>query len=320
MLSIQKQERAMIPLSTTFCGKSLLDLRGLGNLLSLFSVFIVISPLFWHTVSQAQGDYFAAPHVYEFAEYLYREGDYLRAAGEYQRYLLLAVNSIPNDSTLFKIGECYRLGKQPERAIAYFQRIIEKNPQGRHRDGAAYQIAYSYFEVGQYHSSIRYIEGYLSPSSRYLGKLHNLLGINYLYLKEWEKAHRIFASHLVHSSTSSDSLTVVLNRLAREGTQLPHKSEIVAALMSASVPGSGKMYAHRFHDGLYSLFTVGLTGWQANDGFNKDGARSVKGWVYGTLGTILYLGNIYGSMLAVKIHNEEIEESFLDKVALSIQR
>jgi len=284
----------------------------------LLTFLLLISQLLLCRINQAQVDYFAPSSVYEFAEYLYQEEDYLRAAGEFQRYLLLAGTSEGNDSTLFKIGMCYRLGKHPRKAINYFKRIVDKNPQSGFKDQASYQIAYSYFETGQYSQSTHYIDEHYAQSSEYRGKLRNLLVVNHLYLKEWRKAYNISSSFLNSKYDFSDSLIIVLNRLALGGTQLPYKSTIKAGVMSSLVPGTGKMYAHRFNDGLYSLLTIGLAGWQAYDGFSKDGTRSAKGWIYGTLGTVFYLGNIYGSVVAVRIHNQRIEDDFLNEINIKL--
>ncbi|MEJ2567876.1 MAG: hypothetical protein P8Z50_03225 [candidate division WOR-3 bacterium] len=56
--------------------------------------------------------------------------------------------------------------------------------------------------------------------------------------------------------------------------------------------------------------TVGITGWQAYEGFKADGVHSVKGWIFGVVGGIFYLGNIYGSVVAADIYNEEQEVFF----------
>ena len=283
------------------------------------ALLLIISQLFLCGINQAQVDYFAPENVYRFAEYLYQEGDYLRAAGEFQRYLLLAGTSADTDSTLFRIGTCYRLGRDPQRGLTYFQRIVNENPQSSFIDQASYHIAYSYFEMKQYDQSIRYIEKYCSQSPECQAQLTNLLVVNHLYLKKWEKAHTISLLSVDHNHDFLDSLTLSLNRLALEGIQLPYKNTIKAALMSSLIPGTGKMYAHRFSDGLYSLVIVGLTGWQAYQGFNKDRSRSTRGWIYGTLCGGFYVGNVYGSIVAARIYNEKLENNLLKKLGVIIE-
>jgi TM2 domain-containing membrane protein YozV len=106
--------------------------------------------------------------------------------------------------------------------------------------------------------------------------------------------------------------------LSFEGKNLSKKNEFLAGFMSAIVPGSGKIYAKRQKDGIISLITILVSSWQAYDGFKKDGIKSVKGWIYSTLSTFFYLGNIYGSIVAVKIHNQQVENKYFHKVELTI--
>jgi hypothetical protein len=67
-------------------------------------------------------------------------------------------------------------------------------------------------------------------------------------------------------------------------------------------------------DGVFSFLAVGLTSWQAYEAFDEYGSSSVKGWVYGSLASIFYLANIYGSSVAAQIYNEEQNSRLSDKV------
>ncbi len=283
-----------------------------------FIASILFFQLFLPAISRAEVDYSAPQYVYEFAEYLYQEGDYLRAAGEFQRYLLLAEDSTHNAAILLKVGECYLLGGQYQQSITFFQRVIDENPPSNYKENAAYQIAYSYTKSGDYHQSVRYLHEYLSQCSTICGKFSDLLGINYLYLRDWEKAHQVFSSRINQGGQSFDSLAPSLDRLALAGTQISYKSPLVAGMMSSLIPGAGKMYAGRMSDGLYSLITIGLTVWQAYGGFRNNGTHSVKGWIYGSLAGVFYLGNIYGSIVSVRIHNENLGDELLSRVSLSL--
>lgn len=45
--------------------------------------------------------------------------------------------------------------------------------------------------------------------------------------------------------------------------------------------------------------------YQSYRGFSDKGSKSVIGWVYGGLTSVLYLGNLYGSGKAVKNYNQK---------------
>ena len=262
-------------------------------------------------------DYYNPNNIYRFAEYLYNSGDYLRAAGEYQRYLFSNSENMSSDTLLFRIGLCFSLGGDTKKAINYYEIIIKDFSQSKFSERAKYQIANTYFQMNKYNESTQYIKDNIESltSDENQVKMNQLLGINYLYQRKWETAH----NHLIQSlATSDDSITAKLNKFAIEGEHLPYKSKLLAGAMSAMIPGTGKIYANRLTDGLYSLIVIGLTGWQTYNGFHKDGIHSTKGWIYGTLTGIFYLGNIYGSAVAVKIYNKKIEDNLLQQINIEL--
>ena len=128
-------------------------------------------------------DYYSPENILKFAEYLYQEGDYMRAAGEYQRYLLYSPEDV--DAALYKLGLCYRLAGDTERAVRSFRKITAGY-------SASYQIAYSYFLSGQYQKSTQYLDSALdrSENAGERRKLQILFAYNYLHQKRWHDADR----------------------------------------------------------------------------------------------------------------------------------
>lgn len=242
--------------------------------------------------------YFSPAQVRKFAEYLFEQGDYLRAAGEFQRYMLLT-DATDDPELLFAIGRCYLLGNNPERARKYLLHI-----EGDRKEDAVYEVAKSYYQEGKYRESIEYIKttGYQDKQ-----RFHTLLIKNYLLLREFP-----IARHLIRQNptgTQLDGLTLTTERLR-------YKNPAAAGLLSALLPGLGKFYAGRWGDGVFSIMVVGITGWQTYDGFHREGKKSVKGWVYGTLCLGFHAGNIWGAVVAAKQHNRKIEDDIIKKVTL----
>jgi tetratricopeptide (TPR) repeat protein len=266
-----------------------------------------------------QENYYKPENILRFAEHLFQEGDYLRAASEFLRYLYYS-DSIPThrDSVYYKIGLCYRLGEDYQKSVNYFQKVIDDYPYSDYLDDSHFQIAYSHFLSGKYEESLSFAAESLSQIKREAGrlKLQQLTGLNYIYQKQW----RLAVDHLssLENRAKLNALSASLLHFAKQGEQLPRKSKFLAGLMSAIVPGTGKMYCHRTGDGLVSLLTIGLTGWQAYDGFHEKGIKSVKGWIFGTITTFFYLGNIYGSVVAVNVYNQQLEDKLLREVGVTI--
>jgi tetratricopeptide (TPR) repeat protein len=259
-------------------------------------------------------DYWSPQRVGEFAEYLFRDGEYLRAASEYERYMLLSDSGGTRDSLLLRIGQCYRLAGQPSVAIKYLERVGAAESDTAALSEARFRIAHCRYLMGQYNQSLDFIErnrSALTASAR--RRMELLEGADLLFLKRWREATGRLCSQPGDPNDGSDQGWRDACVLVSEAETLPHKSPVLAAIMSTVIPGSGKMYAGRAKDGAYALLTIGLTAWQAYDGFHKDGVRSTKGWIYGTLCAGFHLGNIYGSAIAVRAFNEHAEGKLLAK-------
>lgn len=250
-------------------------------------------------------DYYSAGNIYRFAEYLYKEGDYLRAAGEFQRYLFVVdTQSVAVDSALFYIGKCYLKARKYERAMDYFKKVAGSGKTGI-KDHAHYNIALCYFLADSSQTSIDYLTAHLNAGGipELESSVKNLNAAGYLEQGKWGKAEEILGPDSLNDRVSNRLLSWV-----RIGKSLPRKSKTLAGLYSGIIPGLGKVYCKRSVDGIQSFLTVGLLGWQAYTGFHKDGKSSVKGWIFGSIGALFYLGNIYGSIVAADIHNQEQEE------------
>jgi tetratricopeptide (TPR) repeat protein len=286
------------------------------NIFLPLTIFLLVN-----TPSWCQVKYYTPENIYRFAEYLYKSGDYRRAAGEFQRYFFSVEASELSDSLLYKIGLCYELSNETRRAENYYNKIIANYPDSDLFDAARYQIAHTYFRSGKYNESINYIEENIRKTSTRKArfKMDLLIGANYLYKRRWRMANKKFSPLIINDKECPDnSIVSKLNQFSIKGIQLPYKSKILAGSFSAVIPGMGKVYAGRISDGLYSLLVVGLTSWQAYDGFSKGGTKSEKGWIFGTLSAVFYLGNIYGSMVSVKLYNEKIEDDLLNKIDINL--
>jgi TM2 domain-containing membrane protein YozV len=90
----------------------------------------------------------------------------------------------------------------------------------------------------------------------------------------------------------------------------PDKSPLLAAGLSAVIPGSGKIYGGQTIDGLFSFVSIALATWQAYDGFHDDGISSVKGWLVGSIAATFYVGNIYGSAVNIELQNQIQQTKF----------
>ena len=87
------------------------------------------------------------------------------------------------------------------------------------------------------------------------------------------------------------------------------KSPVLAGLMSAVIPGAGKFYAGRKDEGIASFFTVGIFAGLTAECWIKKGPKDWRTIVFGTLGSLFYIGNIYGSYMSVGIYNDNLRDA-----------
>ena len=265
----------------------------------------------------APPEYYSPENTLKFADFLYTQGDYLRAAGEYQRYLFYQ----PQESAqiYYKIAVCYRFGGRMEQAIQGFESLLQTYPESQFASRAYYQIGATYFLQDQFERSIQFLGEALPrlTDTRQHAEAEQLIGFSYLKQKRWSKASEIFKTLQASEVMSVREKAAVYHDYAEKGARLSTRSPFLAGTLSTFIPGAGRLYTGRLGDALASLLTVGLTGWQAYDGFRRDGISSAKGWTLGTLCSIFYVGNIYGSVISARVYNRHVTDEFL--AALSVE-
>ncbi|KWW30667.1 MAG: hypothetical protein AUK63_885 [bacterium P3] len=97
-------------------------------------------------------------------------------------------------------------------------------------------------------------------------------------------------------SVEADSL-----RRIRGTLPLRSKSPLLAAGLSAVVPGLGKVYAGHLGEGLSSFLIVGSLMAATAENLYKAGWADWKTLLFGTLSAVFYIGNIYGSAVTVRV-------------------
>jgi tetratricopeptide (TPR) repeat protein len=262
-------------------------------------------------------DYYSPSNILRFGDFLWQQGDYLRAAAEYQRYLFAGF--APEQHRVFyQLGCCYLKTSQPEQAAAYFRQAAQAARSPSFQDSAAVAALTALLVAKRDDALLQTFDSLkqralLPPlQNRFLA----LEGIYYLQRRQWEKARAVFSTSSLNDG--SENPVAPLARLAERGKKLPRKSPGLAGVMSAVMPGSGKIYAGRTADGLYSLVIVAGASWLAYEGFRDAGASSFKGWFFGGAATLFYAGNIYGATVAARLYNERFKENLAHDVAVQL--
>jgi TM2 domain-containing membrane protein YozV len=222
----------------------------------------------------------------------------------------------------------------------------------KHRQAFPYYRGLAFYNQLQLDSAIKYFEQIPIKHPNY-AKSRFLEGIGYTFLKRHQEAQQV----LTHLSTP-DTLFAALRNFQLAGLALlrrdtatfvsyqkqfdgkyfafsqeeenlsqnyrliqqhKRKSPAIAGLMSAIVPGSGKIYAGKTGQGLITFIQNLALGLQAYEAYRRDGWKSPRFLVYGGLFTFFYVGNIWGSTLAIHIRKQEFNDKVNEQILFNMQ-
>ena len=83
--------------------------------------------------------------------------------------------------------------------------------------------------------------------------------------------------------------------LSQEQNLKKKKNKFIATSLSAIIPGLGKVYLGKPRQAISTLTVISLLGTQAWEAYDKGGIRSPLFIIFGSLGSLFYLGNLYGT-------------------------
>jgi tetratricopeptide (TPR) repeat protein len=260
------------------------------------AIAIAIASFAAPVIGSGEGfDYFAPDAVLRFARSLYAEGDYPRAAQEFLRYLFLREGE--DREVLFLLAKCQQRAGNFPRAEAGFQRLASAPLEDEWGARALYEIAMTESLAGENQKAIELLRGGSLPVLSEVYDPFLLEGWNLILMDDWAGADEALA-------LSASPFAVDLQALTAEARAMRRKSPALAGVLSAILPGAGKLYADRPADALFSLGLIGSLATLSGFAFADEGIRSVRGWIYGSLALVFHAGNVYGAVIAARQFNE----------------
>ncbi len=240
-------------------------------------------------------DYFSEDSLLSFANNLYFEGDYRGALLEYRRLLTLDKRRIKDTTIYFKIASCYEKLKDYKNAISNYEKAINEN------EVVGFRIALNQTKNNEFFNSIETIKKYNREIS--FDKSGVLYTLNLISLSNYNLAREILAKNTSFEQLYYKDLTNRLNNLIKGYERLPEKNPYLAAFYSVLLPSSGKFYAEKWFDGLFSLSFIASTAIFATLYFMNNGLESWQGWVLTGTGVVFYFGDIFGAYKAAENYN-----------------
>jgi tetratricopeptide (TPR) repeat protein len=268
----------------------------------MIRILYIVPFFFIINFSYAQeDDLFSAANTVKYADFLYNTGDFHAAVLEYQR---LCFMEPANEQYHYRLVKCYRLIGNYSLAIDHIDSLY--GSVGLMPVNVMHEYLNNNLLNGDYEKTVQLVEttGLLGCDDRtfYQGVGLSLSG----------KTHEAILTLKSCPEISLRNNRILLSLNGYETFR--SKKPAMAVAMSAIIPGSGKVYAGYWKDGLIAFSFVGLSAWQSYRGFKKKGIKSVYGWLYGVASVSFYLGNLYGSAKAANTYNLKRKELFYHNV------
>lgn len=242
---------------------------------------------------------------YNFMNYLisgkqYSEALFLISKHE-QRYSLLDKNA---DTLLFLKGKVFY---QQQKLQPSSDALLDISEKFHAYNGVRFLAAYNNAHIGQYEKSNSVFLG-IAPTDSIQRALKNFeLAANALLVKDYNTFKTYYALVPDHHLLLEEKLK--LNNVALKIRDFNPKSPFLAGLMSAVIPGSGKMYAGKIGEGVTALLGLSLLGAITYENYKKAGPDNYKTIIFGSMFTVFYVSNIYGSVYSVKVYRDEFYKS-----------
>jgi TM2 domain-containing membrane protein YozV len=268
------------------------------NVLLIIFVFLLL----WNKIIFPQ-NLFTVKNRTAFGNYLFCEKDYLRAIDEFS----FVLEKKWSDTLQFKIGAAYYAMEQYSNAIIEFSKINKSSSlylQGNRESLRSLYHLENYSLLRQKADSLFRHEK--------LPEFLRIKNVTFLLDDSGLPSKQNFLSPFGKKDKQQLSLYYNWKKIP------PYKSPITAAIISAVIPGSGKIYAGEVGDGITAFLLTGLFTYLAVDKFQNN--YNTSAWIYTGLAAFFYAGNIYGSAAAVQNYNAGIRFNFDKEVKVFINK
>lgn len=245
-------------------------------------------------------DFNSPENIKRFADFLFCDKDYLRAVLEYER--LAKTNK---DNTIeFKIALSYSHMQDYYTAIKKFSRIPKSSI---YFNEAKLEGMKANFLINDF-TGLRsyYKNSFITEVNKFQNEGEKLFNFSYLFTDDELPPKDDFL--LPFDIDENDNISSFYDWK----NEPPYKDGTIAGIMSAIIPGSGKIYTGDIGDGIVAFLTTTVFAFIAYDNFNA--GHNTRAWIWTGVAAFFYAGNVYGSVVAAQVHNAKITFEFNDRL------
>jgi hypothetical protein len=272
-------------------------------------VFVLLISL---RISGVKAQQFEFSKELRFAQYLQDKDAAPEAIYVLSRIDTVSLLRVQKDSLFFMLGWAAYTAKRLDTSIASLLKVSADFPL---YNKARYFSAWSEAFLGHTDTAAKLLTQHLSRTAdTTLDELRNLqlAGIALLqrdyagFGTRWERF--TFSSYV--DSKEEQRMKTYYDRMRG----FHRRSPVLAGLYSALVPGLGKFYAGKKKQGIAAFLPIISLAALTYEAYRKDGVRSARFIGFGTLFSVFYIGNIWGSTLSVRIRRNEFYKEYDTKI------
>ena len=241
-------------------------------------------------------DFNSPGNIKKFADYLFCDKDYLKAALEYER--LTGTNM--GDTIEFKIALSYSYIKDYYTATQKFSGIVNS---AVYFNEAKLEEMKVNFLINDFAGLRSYFKkSFITEVDKYQTEGEKLFNFSYLFTDNELPSKDEF---LLPFDTNEKEKISSFYDWKKEP---PYKDGALAGIMSAIIPGSGKIYVGETGDGIVAFITTTVFAFIAYDNFKA--GHTTRAWIWTGVAALFYAGNVYGSVAAAQVYNAKISFEF----------
>lgn len=133
----------------------------------------------------------------------------------------------------------------------------------------------------------------------------------------WTKAKELIKQVNPNIATLNQQVAA-LSQICKEQETHRSKSPLLAGVMSCIIPGSGKIYSGKTGEGIAAMVATTGFGLIAWENYRKLGIGHVKTIFFGSIFAANYASNIYGSVISVRIINNEYQDAVQNQILFQL--
>jgi hypothetical protein len=252
--------------------------------------------------------------VIDFSQHLSKLKRYQEANYELGTIDLNSVSAIQKDSVNHLLGYNFYISKQLDSSVTYFRKVSSGDLFLKSRYYSVISNVYNN-KPGSALDDLRLLKSASTGEYKQLWLTESaglaLLERNY---QRFDSLSQSFDYNYYPVAKEQKELI----SYAQQMQKIRHRSPFIAGALSAIVPGSGKLYAGYRGKAISSFLSATTLAIVATESYIKDGPKSPSFIIFSGLFSVFYVGNIWGSVLSVRIKQDESFREFDRNIMLDL--